>query len=45
MHLEEGEERLQDGVGHVQVVHALLLHGGVHGDLQASEDQSPEAEN
>ena len=39
MHLEECEECLEDGVSNDDVVHAVGLHGGVHGDLQTDEDQ------
>ncbi len=45
MHLEEGEERLQDRVRHQEVVHAGGLHRGVHSDLQAGEDQGAKAEH
>ena len=42
VHLQECEERLQDGVRHQQVVHALRLQRRVHRDLQTREDQSAE---
>ncbi len=45
VHLEEGEEGLQDGVGDDDVLHAVVLHRRVHRDLQPDEDQGPEAEN
>ena len=45
MHLQEGEERLEDGVGDEDVLDAGLLHGGVHRDLEAGEDQGAQAED
>jgi hypothetical protein len=32
-------------VGNDNVLHAVRLHGGVHGYLQADEDEGAEAEN
>ncbi len=45
VHLEEGEEGLQDGVGDDDVLDAVVLHRRVHGDLQTDENQGPEAKN
>ena len=45
VHLEECEERLQDGVRHQQVVHALGIQRRVHRDLQPGEDQGAQAEH
>ena len=45
VHLEEGEERLQYGVRHQQVVHTLRLQRRVHRNLQTREDQSAEPKN
>ena len=45
MHLQEGEERLEDGVGNEDVLDAGLLHGGVHRDLEAGEDKGTQAED
>ena len=45
VHLQEGEEGLQDGVRHQQVVHALGLQRRVHRNLQAGEDQGAQAEH
>ena len=45
MHLEESKQSLQDGMGNENIFHAILLHGGVHSDLQSGEYQRAQAKN
>ncbi len=45
VHLEEGEERLEDRMGDEDVLDAPSLHRRVHRDLQAGEDQRAQAED
>ena len=45
MHLEEGEKSLENWVSNDNVIDTVGLHGGMHSDLQADEDQCPQAKN
>ena len=45
MHLEEGEEGLEDGMSEDDVAHASLLCRRVHRDLQTREHECPQTKH
>ena len=45
MHLQEGEQSLEDRMSEDDLGNAFALHRRVHGDLQTVKDQSSQSEN
>lgn len=45
VHLEKGEEGLEDGMGDEDVFDAALLHGGMHGNFQPRKDQGSQTKD